>query len=123
MATTIDAATIIPNSADDPYAHKWLVAIGVVLGGLIELIDTSIVNVALAPMSASLGVGIDEITWITVGYILSSVIILPMTGWFSSYFGRKRYFTASIIIFTIASFFCGTSRTLETLVFWRIVQG
>ncbi|HET9986057.1 MAG TPA: DHA2 family efflux MFS transporter permease subunit [Longimicrobiales bacterium] len=112
-----------PAAGADPYAHKWLVAVGVTLGSVIELIDTSIVNVALAPMSANLGVTIDEITWVTVGYILASVIILPMTGWFASYFGRKRYFVGSIIIFTVASFFCGTARSLTTLVVWRIVQG
>ena len=110
-------------AAEDPHAHKWLVAMGVTLGSVIELIDTSIVNVALAPMSANLGVTIDEITWVTVGYILASVIVLPMTGWFAAYFGRKRYFVASIIIFTIASFFCGTARSLNQLVFFRILQG
>jgi MFS transporter, DHA2 family, multidrug resistance protein len=124
LATTVAGLPSSVHAAgEDPYAHKWLVAFGVVLGGLIELIDTSIVNVALAPMSASLGVGIDEITWVTVGYILSAVIILPMTGWFSTYFGRKRYFLGSIILFTVASLFCGLSRSLPTLVFWRIVQG
>ncbi len=114
-------AAVVP--AADPYAHKWLVALGVTLGSVIELIDTSIVNVALEPMSANLGVTIDEITWVTVGYILASVIVLPMTGWFAAYFGRKRYFVGSIIIFTIASFFCGTARSLESLVFFRILQG
>ncbi|HET7321001.1 MAG TPA: DHA2 family efflux MFS transporter permease subunit [Longimicrobiaceae bacterium] len=105
------------------YSKKWLVALGVTLGSVIELIDTSIVNVALAPMSANLGVTIEEVTWVSVGYILASVIVLPMTGWFASFFGRKRYFLGSIVIFTIASFFCGTSHTLGELVFWRIVQG
>lgn len=113
------AATAVP----DPHAHKWLVAFGVTLGSVIELIDTSIVNVALQPMSANLGVSIDEITWVSVGYILASVIILPMTGWFAQFFGRKRYFVGSIIIFTIASFFCGTARSLGMLTTWRIVQG
>ncbi|GAC1652443.1 MAG: DHA2 family efflux MFS transporter permease subunit [Gemmatimonadaceae bacterium] len=109
--------------ADDPYKYKWLIAAGVVLASVMELIDTSIVNVALTQMSANLGTTLDEITWVTVGYILASVIVLPMTGWFSSFFGRKRYFTASIAIFTVASFFCGFASTLGQLVFWRIVQG
>ncbi len=112
-----------PAVVEDPYAHKWLVAFGVTLGSVIELIDTSIVNVALEPMSANLGVSIDEITWVSVGYILASVIILPMTGWFAQFFGRKRYFVGSIILFTIASLFCGTSRSLGTLTGWRIIQG
>lgn len=111
------------SATHDPYAHKWLVAFGVTLGSVIELIDTSIVNVALEPMSANLGVSIDEITWVSVGYILASVIVLPMTGWFAQFFGRKRYFVGSIILFTIASFFCGTAASLGTLTGWRIVQG
>ncbi|GAC1691392.1 MAG: MDR family MFS transporter [Gemmatimonadaceae bacterium] len=109
--------------ADDPYKYKWLIAAGVVLASVMELIDTSIVNVALSQMSANLGASLDEITWVTVGYILASVIVLPMTGWFSSYFGRKRYFTASIAIFTVASFFCGFASTLGQLIVWRIIQG
>jgi DHA2 family multidrug resistance protein len=109
--------------APDPYAHKWMIALGVTLASVIELIDTSIVNVALTDLSASLGASIDEITWITVGYILASVIVLPMTGWLSQYFGRRRYFLGSIAIFTAASFFCGASHTLNELIVWRIVQG
>ncbi len=107
----------------DVYAHRYLIALGVILGAVMELIDTSIVNVAIADMSANLGVTIDEITWVVVGYILSSVIILPMTGWFAAYFGRRRYFLTSVAIFTVASFFCGTSHTLGELVFWRLTQG
>ena len=122
MSTVVGGAALAAPS-EDRYAHKWLVAAGVTLGSVIELIDTSIVNVALEPMSANLGVTIEEVTWVTVGYILASVIILPMTGWFAAYFGRKRYFVTSIIIFTIASFFCGTARSLNVLVVWRIVQG
>lgn len=109
--------------AADPYAYKWFIAVGVTLASVIELIDTSIVNVALTDLSASLGASIDEVTWITVGYILASVIVLPMTGWLSQYFGRTRYFLGSIAIFTVASFFCGASHTLNELIFWRIVQG
>ncbi|MDE3053016.1 MAG: DHA2 family efflux MFS transporter permease subunit [Gemmatimonadota bacterium] len=107
----------------DPYAHRYLIALGVILGAVMELIDTSIVNVAISDMSANLGVTIDEITWVVVGYILSAVIVLPMTGWLASYFGRRRYFLTSVAIFTVASFFCGTSRTLGELVFWRLAQG
>lgn len=112
---------IAPAAPD--FSRKWLVAAGVTLGSVIELIDTSIVNVALAPMSANLGVTIDEITWVSVGYILASVIVLPMTGWFAAFFGRKRYFLGSIVIFTVASFFCGTAHTLTELVVFRILQG
>lgn len=88
-----------------------------------EVLDTTIVNVALPQMMGNLGATPDEIGWVATGYILSNVIVLPMTAWLSHRFGRKRYLTASIILFIIASFFCGTSRTLTELVFWRIIQG
>ncbi len=107
----------------DPYAFKWMIALGVTLASMMELVDTSIINVALSDMSANLGATIDEITWVSVGYILASVVVLPMTGWLSSYFGRKRYFLWSIAIFTVASFFCGQAHSLTSLVVWRIVQG
>jgi DHA2 family multidrug resistance protein len=107
--------------AGDP--HRWLIAIAVTLASLIQVIDTSITNVAIPHMMGELGASIDEIAWITTGYILASVIVIPMTGWLAGFFGRKRYFTVSIIIFTVASFFCGASSSLPMLIFWRIVQG
>jgi MFS transporter, DHA2 family, multidrug resistance protein len=107
----------------DQYKNKWLIAIAVTLGSVIELIDTSIVNVALPHMSANLGATLDEVTWVAVGYILSSVIILPMTGWLAAFFGRTPYYVGSIAIFTVSSFFCGAAHSLVALVFWRIMQG
>lgn len=88
-----------------------------------EVLDTTIVNVALPQMAGNLGATQEEIGWVSTGYILSNVIFLPMTAFFTERFGRRRYLTASIILFAIASFFCGTSNTLVELVFWRIVQG
>ena len=114
---------VATTTSVDPYANKWIIALGVTLASVMELIDTSIVNVALTQMSANLGATLDEIAWVSTGYIVAAVIVLPMTGWLSSYFGRRRYFTASIIIFTIASFLCGQSSSLVELVVWRIVQG
>src|SRR4051812_24574026 len=88
-----------------------------------QVIDSSIVNVALPDMMGNLGASLDEIAWVSTGYILASVIVIPLTGWLGSMFGRKRYFVGSIILFTLASFFCGASHSLGTLIFWRIVQG
>src|SRR5262245_51907660 len=88
-----------------------------------ELLDTSIVNVAIPHMMGSLGATIDQITWVSTGYIVANVIVLPLTGWLSALFGRRRYFAGSIALFTLASFFCGNAHGLPTLVFWRIVQG
>ena len=117
------AAAAAPVRTPDPYAHKWVIAIGVVLAAVMELIDTSIINVALTQMSANLGATLDEIAWVSTGYIVAAVIVLPMTGWLSTFFGRTRYLVGSIILFTIASWLCGQSTSLAELVVWRVVQG
>ena len=116
-------AATLPAAIDRPYAHKWMIAAGVTLAGVMELVDTSIVNVAFPHISANLGASIDEITWVSVGYILAAVIVLPMTGWLGTRFGRKRYFLTSVAIFTITSVCCGMATSLWSLVFWRIIQG
>ena len=103
--------------------HKYLIAFAVVLAALMQVIDSSIVNVALPDMMGNLGASLDEIAWVSTGYILASVIIIPLTGWLGDFFGRKRYFVGSIVIFTVTSFLCGASGSLSQLVFWRIVQG
>src|SRR5689334_24347493 len=103
--------------------HKYIIAFAVVLAALMQVIDSSIVNVALPDMMGNLGASLDEIAWVSTGYILASVIIIPLTGWLGSLFGRKRYFVGSIIIFTLSSFACGASHSLGALVFWRVVQG
>jgi DHA2 family multidrug resistance protein len=103
--------------------HKYLIAFAVVLAALMQVIDSSIVNVALPDMMGNLGASLDEIAWVSTGYILASVIIIPLTGWLGDFFGRKRYFVGSIVIFTVSSFLCGASHTLGALVFWRIIQG
>src|SRR4051812_35270291 len=103
--------------------HKYLIAFAVVLAALMQVIDSSIVNVALPDMMGNLGASLDEIAWVSTGYILASVIIIPLTGWLGEFFGRKRYFVGSIALFTITSFLCGASHSLSALVFWRIVQG
>src|SRR6266513_3611365 len=103
--------------------HKYLIAFAVVLAALMQVIDSSIVNVALPDMMGNLGASLDEIAWVSTGYILASVIIIPLTGWLGDFFGRKRYFVGSIVIFTVTSFMCGASSSLSELVFWRIVQG
>jgi len=107
----------------DKYAFKYLIAIAVTLAAVLELIDTSIVNVAIPHMMGNLGATLDEISWVSTGYIVANVIVIPMSGWLSAYFGRKRYLTTSILLFVAASFMCGASHSLGMLVFWRVVQG
>src|SRR5919201_469942 len=112
-----------PSATADRYAHKYLIAIAVALASVLELVDTSIVNVAIPHMMGNLGATLDEIAWVSTGYIIANVIVIPMSGWLSAYFGRKRYLTGSILLFTAASFFCGAAHSLGALVFWRVVQG
>src|SRR5207237_7118993 len=119
-----DQPLVAPIAAPPEGApHKYLIAFAVVLAALMQVIDSSIVNVALPDMMGNLGASLDEIAWVSTGYILASVIIIPLTGWLGEFFGRKRYFVGSIIIFTVASLLCGASHSLAALVFWRIIQG
>lgn len=103
--------------------HRWWILLGLITAAIMEVLDTTIVNVALPQMAGNLGATSEEIGWVSTGYILSNVVFLPMTAFFAERFGRQRYLTFSIILFVTASFFCGTSHSLIELVFWRIVQG
>lgn len=111
------------HAPDDPYKNKYLIAIAVTLAAVLELIDTSIVNVAIPHMMGTLGATLDEIAWVSTSYIIANVIVIPMSSWLSAYFGRRRYLTGSILVFVVASFFCGAATTLWGLVFWRVLQG
>ena len=102
---------------------KIFIAITTISAAIMELIDTSIVNVALNQMAGNLGASIEDIAWVITSYAIANVIIIPMTGFLALYFGRLRYYMVSIAIFTIASVLCGTSTTLWQIVLWRFVQG
>jgi DHA2 family multidrug resistance protein len=103
--------------------NKWVVAITVMIPTLIEIIDTSVVNVSLDNIRGSLSAGIDESTWIITSYLVSNAIIIPITAWLSRFFGRKNYLIFSIALFTFSSFMCGTAWSLGSLVFFRVLQG
>jgi len=107
----------------NPILLRWLIVAAAMTGSVLEVLDTSITNVAVPQMMGNLGATLSEIGWVSTGYIISNVIILPMTGWLSDRFGRRNYFTAAIAIFTAASLFCGLSHSLESLIFWRVIQG
>ncbi len=102
---------------------KAIVVITTVTAAIMELLDTSIVNVALSNMAGSLGVNIEDVAWVITAYGIANVVIIPMTGFLAQYFGRKNYYVASMILFTIASYLCGNSTSLWELVLWRFVQG
>jgi DHA2 family multidrug resistance protein len=97
--------------------------VGVVLAMILEILDITIVNVALPQIQGNLGVEIDQATYIITGYIVANVVVVPLTPWLQARFGTRNYYVASIAIFTAASAMCGLSSSLFTLVFWRIVQG
>lgn len=104
-------------------AARWIALVAVMLGTVLEVLDISVVNVAIPDMMGNLGATLDQIGWVSTGYIIANVIVLPLTGWLSTRFGRRNYLAASMVLFTVASFFCGTSRSLNELVFFRILQG
>jgi len=103
--------------------NKWLVAVTVMLPTLVVIIDTSVVNVSLDHIRGSLSAGIDESTWAITSYLAANAIVIPMTGWLSRIFGRKRFLLFSITLFTLSSFLCGASWSLRALIFFRIIQG
>lgn len=113
-----------PDRAREPESvNRWVVTSCIVLGTLMGAIDMSIVNVALPEIRSSLGVTLTEISWVATGYLVAVVVILPLTDWLSSVFGRKRVYITALLIFTVSSLFCGISRDFTLLVFFRIIQG
>jgi DHA2 family multidrug resistance protein len=104
-------------------ASKWIITFTVILASMIELIDISIVNVALPQMMGNLGASLDEAAWVVTAYVVANVIVVPMAGWLAARLGRRNYFAGSIVLFTIASFFCGQAEGIWSLVFFRFVQG
>ncbi|HZF00713.1 MAG TPA: DHA2 family efflux MFS transporter permease subunit [Methylomirabilota bacterium] len=106
-----------------PKHSPWLIAVGVMLATFMEVLDTTIANIALPHIGGSLSATPDEATWVLTSYLVSNAIILPMTGWLSNYFGRKRLLISCITMFTIASVLCGLAWDLPTLILARILQG
>lgn len=102
---------------------KWAIALTASLGALLEIVDTSIVNVALKDMQATLGATLSEIGWVVTGYAMANVIIIPLSAWLGDYFGKKKYFIFSLIGFVIASILCGLSNSLPMLIAARVLQG
>ena len=106
-----------------PSFNPWLIAISVMLATVMEVLDTSVANVALPHISGSLSATTEEATWVLTSYLISNAIILPATSWIAKYVGRKRFLVICIVIFTVASALCGAAPNLETLIIARILQG
>lgn len=103
--------------------RRIIITVTAILCALLEIVDTTIVNVAMNDMKGSIGVSLTDIAWVVTAYAIANVIVVPMTSWLSQQFGRRNYFAASIIIFTVASFLCGYSTTLWEIILFRFIQG
>ncbi|HEY0785167.1 MAG TPA: DHA2 family efflux MFS transporter permease subunit [Acidobacteriaceae bacterium] len=106
-----------------PKTNPWLIAATVALAAFMEVLDTSIANVALPYIAGSLGASGDESTWVLTSYLVSNAIVLPMGGWAASVLGRKRFFMSCIVVFTVSSFLCGVAPSLPLLLLFRVIQG
>jgi MFS transporter, DHA2 family, multidrug resistance protein len=123
MSAAATLALPVPQVRASASNAKWLIAIAVSLGALLEIIDTSIVNVALSDIQASLSTTLTQVSWVVSGYGIANVIILPLSAWLGDRFGKKSYFLFSLVGFTVASMLCGMATTFPMLVIARVLQG
>ncbi len=112
-----------PNEIWTPKYNPWLIAFVVALAAFMEVLDTSIANVALPHIAGNLGASNDESTWVLTSYLVSNAIVLPISGWLATLFGRKRFFMLCIVLFTVSSLLCGAAPSLGTLILFRVLQG
>ncbi len=120
MSTSTDAQA---DASYKPRFNPWLIAITVTMATFMEVLDTSIANVALPHMAGSLSVSNEESTWVLTSYLVANAVILPLSGWLSGVLGRKRFYLISVFIFTVSSALCGMATSIEQLVFFRVLQG
>src|SRR5450631_3019626 len=116
--TTLEAAPPAPQQIL-PWAPKhnpWIIALTVTLATFMEVLDTSIANVALPHIAGNLSAGTDESTWVLSSYLVANAVVLPLSGWFSSLIGRKRFYMICVGVFTISSMLCGLAPSLEMLI-------
>jgi DHA2 family multidrug resistance protein len=106
-----------------PEQHPWIIAMTVMLATFMEVLDTSVANVALPHIAGNLSATIDESTWVLTSYLVSNAIMLPLAGWFSMLFGRKNFYLLCVGVFTVSSLLCGLAPNIQTLVLLRIIQG
>ncbi len=116
-------ATFDQAAAWRPAVNPWIIAVTVTLATFMEVLDTSIANVALPHIAGSLSAGQDESTWVLTSYLVSNAIVLPLSGWLSSIVGRKNFYMGCVALFTISSFMCGLAPNLATLIICRVLQG
>ncbi len=118
-------AAMLPNPAQtyDTGLRKLIITLTVIVSAMLELIDTTIVNVAITQISGNLGASIEDVSWVVTSYAIANVIVIPLSGFLGNLLGRRNYYIGSILLFTLASLFCGMATDIWTLVFFRFIQG
>ena len=111
------------GALEKPAINPWVIAGTVMLATFMEVLDTSVANVALPHIAGSLSSSVDESTWVLTAYLVANAIVLPLSGWFSTLFGRKRFYMACVLLFTVSSAMCGFAPSLGGLIFFRVLQG
>src|SRR6185295_14858286 len=111
------------NSLVEYGSRRVIITITAIVCALLEIVDTTIVNVAVNDMKGNLGATTSEVGWVITAYAIGNVIIVPMTSWLSQQFGRRNYFAASILLFTLCSFLCGNANGIVELIIFRFLQG
>jgi DHA2 family multidrug resistance protein len=122
-ARVIRSTRVAATDVQKPLRNPWLIAMTVTLATFMEVLDTSIANVALPHIAGALSSSIDESTWVLTSYLVSNAIILPMSAWLSTRMGRKRFYMSCVAVFTASSFLCGLAPSLGTLIAFRVLQG
>jgi MFS transporter, DHA2 family, multidrug resistance protein len=117
------AAPVLPTERWTPKVNPWVIAVVVAMAAFMEVLDTSIANVALPYIAGSLGATNDESTWVLTSYLVSNAIVLPISGWLAGRFGRKRFFMVCLVIFTVSSLLCGIAPSLGAIILFRVLQG
>src|SRR5579862_1844338 len=117
------AALPIDHAAWRPRHNPWVVAFTVTLATFMEVLDTSIANIALPHIAGSFGASTNESTWVLTSYLVSNGIVLPVSAWLATRYGRKRYYMSCVVVFAASSFLCGLAPSLGMLVFFRVLQG
>ena len=119
----LEASAVAMPAAEPEQVNKWAVAVAVATGALLEVVDSSIVNVALAEIQSAVGATLSQVSWVVSSYAIANVIVLPLSAWLGQRFGKKRYFVFSMIGFTLASMLCGVATSLPMLIAARVLQG
>src|SRR6202451_1877599 len=112
-----------PSTPAKPRVNPWLIAAVVSLAAFMEVLDTSIANVALPYIAGGLASSLDDASWVLTSYLVANAIVLPISGWLSIRFGRKRFYMCCVVLFTISSLLCGIAPSLGMLILFRVIQG